>query len=124
MTRDEEVIVIDILNGNGCEIADGAELQQLVSMWVSLKQEQKRRISPYYRVEEIKRLYELGSMTLRDVENYIGSDLVDAMHYASRNLGEQLAVDHASTVDDGDGLDVDDAAVGLQVTDAEAVDPI
>lgn len=124
MTRDEEVIVIDILNGNGCEIADGAELQQLVSMWVSLKQEQKRRISPYYRVEEIKRLYEMGYISLPDIKKYIRSDLVDAMHYASRNLGEQLAVDHAPTVDDGDWLDVDDAAVGLQVPDTEPVDPI
>jgi hypothetical protein len=45
VNANEAVICIDLLNGDGCEIADAAELKQVISMWVSLKNEQKRRQS-------------------------------------------------------------------------------
>lgn len=42
MTREEEIICIDILNGEGCKIVSGAELRQLIDLFRSLKDAQEK----------------------------------------------------------------------------------
>lgn len=42
MTREEEIICIDILNGEGCKIVSGAELRQLIELFRALKDAQEK----------------------------------------------------------------------------------
>jgi len=85
---------------------------------------QRQRIARRY--EELRA--ELNAERLRCLDEHFGwheCERAKAAETAFRaSLSEEPPVDDALAVDDGHGLNVDDASGGLEPADAEAVDPL
>ncbi len=111
MTDNESIIIRDLLAGEGCPIESKAELQELIDLFVGLRQARTA-----YSASDAERLALARAWYVdwRDVRS--GVELYGVTHvytpygqFSLAELGEQLAVHHAPSVHDGDGLNVDDS---------------